>query len=127
MDGPDVLWLTVGREAHDLVFARVDLEAGEVGEGRIEESERVGPAELMGKVDAISFARSVCGGRPLADAVHGENCRALEWRRIESARRVRLVVLGVENVPRVVREAVANEILGEELLLHPHRPRPEKG
>ena len=39
-DQVGVLGLAVGREAHHLVFAGVDLEAGVVGEGGVEQAER---------------------------------------------------------------------------------------
>ena len=39
IDRIDVLGLAVGRETHHLVLARIDLEAGEVGERRIQQTE----------------------------------------------------------------------------------------
>src|SRR5690606_19123288 len=38
--------LTVGRETHQLIFARVDLEAGEVGECGVQQSKRVRKVHL---------------------------------------------------------------------------------
>ena len=42
--------LAVGGQAHQLVLAGVDLEAAEVGEGRVEQAERVGKVELVAQV-----------------------------------------------------------------------------
>ena len=44
-------WLAVGGEAHQLVFAAVDPEAAIIGEGGVEQAERVREAELMRQVD----------------------------------------------------------------------------
>ena len=45
-DEVGVLGLAIGREAHDLVLARIDLEAGVVGEGGVQQAEAVRPADL---------------------------------------------------------------------------------
>ncbi len=57
MIGLDVLRLAVRREAHHLVFAGVDLEAGEVGERGIQQAERVRKAQLAQR------SRARCRGR----------------------------------------------------------------
>ena len=64
--------------------------------------------------------------RPFADAVDGENRGFVERRRIERARRVRQVMLGIEDA--VARAAQLAQMLGEQppheqLLLDPHRHR----
>ena len=42
----------VGGQPHELVFAAVDLEAAVIGEGRIEQAERMGKVELAQDLDA---------------------------------------------------------------------------
>ena len=41
--------LPVGRETHQLVFARIDAKAGEVGEGGVEKAERMRKVQLLVK------------------------------------------------------------------------------
>ncbi len=67
--------------------------------------------------------------RPLADAIHGENQRLLERRRIECRRAVALMMLGKQQplLPVVAGldrlELVGQEHLLEQLFLEPHRQR----
>lgn len=86
--------LAVGGQAHQLVFAGVDLEAGEVGEGRIEEAEGVGEAKLLEDLDPVVPADADGAGGPFAHAVEGEDGGGGEGRGEEGAGRVGLVVLG---------------------------------
>ena len=71
--------LAVGREAHHLVLAVVDVEP-EVGrDGAVEQAERVGEARPPRTARATCPAAAAIGrGRPLADAVHGQNRRLRE-------------------------------------------------
>ena len=58
-----VFRLAIGREPHQLVLAGIDLEAGVIGEGGIEQPERVREMQLLGSVSSLP--------RPTAaDAVH---------------------------------------------------------
>ncbi len=95
----------VGCQAHHLVFPLVDLEPAEGGEGRVEEAERVRVAHLRVERQlpaAAGAAPAAADGRrrPLADAVDDQHRRLVERRREERARRVREVVLAVENLAR---------------------------
>ena len=56
-DGLGVFRLAIGRESHDLVFAGIDLEAGVIGESRIEQAER------MRKVDFLLDRQLRCRAR----------------------------------------------------------------
>ena len=89
-----VLRLAVGRQAHQLVLARVDREAAEVGEGRVEQAQRVRKAQLVRERDAVAAADAEAGRGPFADAVEREDGRLVERRGKERAGGVRLVVLG---------------------------------
>src|SRR5262245_9979539 len=120
VDQIDVLWLAIGSQTHDLVFAGVDLEARIVGEGGIEQAERVGPLKLLVDLDVVPAPDAHRCGCPLADAVDREDGRFLERRRKERARGVRLVMLAVEN-RSVILKRVADLSSGEELLLDPER------
>ncbi len=117
-----VLRLAVGRQAHDLVLARVDLEAGVVGEGGVEQPEGIRPMELLVQLDIVASAHAERGRGPLAHPVHGEDRRLLERGGEEGARRVGLVVLGEQDLALVV-EGVADLLIHVELVLDPQRPR----
>ena len=94
-----VLRLAVGREPHHLVFAGVDLEAGVVGEGRIEQPERMREVQSpCASRDRLPRPNADRRGRPLADAVHREDHRLVERRRKERAGRVALVMLGEQQL-----------------------------
>jgi hypothetical protein len=83
----------IGREPHQLVLARIDLEAGIVGEGRIEQAERVREMDLFVDRELVAFAERDRRRGPLADAVEREHQRALVRRRIEGGRRMAQMVL----------------------------------
>ena len=74
----DVTRLAIRREAHHFVFAGVDLEAGVIGEGGIEQSERMGKVDLPLRGQPVVFAQPDRSGRPLADSVQTEHRGALE-------------------------------------------------
>ena len=128
-----VFRLAVGREPHHLVFAGVDLEAQVVGEGRVEQAERMREMDLAVDVDRIAVAQAGRGRRPFADAVHGEDRRGLEGRGIEGAGGVRLVMLGEHQLAgdvdagHVARQVVAQHLALEELLARPHGEGGGKG
>ena len=87
----------VGREAHELVFARVDAEAAVVSESGVEEAEGVREAELAEKLEIGAGAAAERGGGPFADAVEREDGGVGERRREEGAGGVRLVMAGEMN------------------------------
>ena len=119
--------LAVGREAHDLVFTRVDLEAGVVGKGRIEQSQRMREVQLFQHLEAVALAVAQRRGRPLADAIHGQDGGFLERRGKERRGGMALVMLAEQQalLPVEVRlpalHLVAQQGLLEELLLQPQR------
>ena len=110
-DGVRVPALAVGREAHQLVLARVHPETGEVGEGRVEEPQGVREGDLAEELELVPLAHADGGGRPLAHAVEGQHGRLLEGRGVEGRRRVRLVVLGEEDLPGLADAALLQRVL----------------
>ncbi len=94
--------LSVGGEAHELVFTGVDLEAGEMGEGRVEQAEGVGESVLVEGLDGVALSHADGGGRPLAHAVDGDDRRLLEGGGEEGAGAVGEVVLGELDGPGAV-------------------------
>ena len=48
--------LTIGRKPHHLVFAGVDLEADVIGEGGIEQAERMRPMDLTLQFERVALA-----------------------------------------------------------------------
>ena len=101
LDDVGVYGLAVGREAHQLVLAGVDLEPGEVRERRVEQPERVGEADGLVEPDAVALADAPGRRRPLADAVGREDRGLLVGRGEEGARGVRLVVVGEDELALV--------------------------
>jgi hypothetical protein len=77
-DQPGVLRLAVRRQAHHFVFARIDLEPGVVGEGRVQEAERVRKMQLFQHLQPMAITEADARGRPFADAVDGEDRGLLE-------------------------------------------------
>jgi hypothetical protein len=119
--------LAVGREAHQLVLARVHLESGVVGEGRVEEAEGVGEMQFPQHLDAVLAAERGRGGGGFADAVEGEDQRPPERGREERARRMAQVVLAEAQARSVelpdLAQFARQQVLLEELLAQPDRHR----
>ena len=110
--------LAVRGQAHDLVLARVDLEAGVVGESRVEQPEGVGEAHLAEERDGVAPPDPEGGRRPFPDAVHGQDGGLLERRGEEGGGGMGFVVLGEEELP-VVAQLAADLALGPELAPQP--------
>ena len=51
-----VLRLAIGREPHHLVFAGVHLEAGVIGEGGVQQAERVREMNLLDDLEVVAVA-----------------------------------------------------------------------
>ena len=93
-----VLRLAVGRQAHDLVLAGVDLEPGVVGEGGVEQPERVRKGNLPER------RQLACPAPTHADVVAHSPTPSMQRTAavskgdgIEGRGRVRLVVLAEED------------------------------
>ncbi len=114
--------LAVGGESHELVLAGVDLEAAVVGERGVEQAERVREPQLGVEADPVAAPDALRRGRPLPDAVEGEDRRLLERRGEERARGVGLVVLGEQEALAVTAGEAAPQLAGQvQLLLEPQR------
>ncbi len=123
LDGLDVLRLAVRRESHHLVFARVHLEAREVGERRVQQAERMRELQLVDDLERIALADADRRCRPLADAVHGDDRGLLERRRIEGGRGVRFVMLAEQHLAFVALDLAADVVRHPQLLAEPERHR----
>jgi hypothetical protein len=123
--------LPVGGEAHQLVLPVVDLEAGVIGEGGVEQAQGVWKGELFQELETAPLPDADRRGRPLADPVHREDGRLRERRGVEGARRVGLVVLGEVDPLRLgktaARERLPDPGLDPELLAHPQGQGPQEG
>ena len=86
--------LAIGREAHDLVLSRVHLEPEILGKGGIEQAEGMRKVDFLVDRKVRASAKPHARRRPLADAIHRQHHRLLEWRGEESARGVAQVMLG---------------------------------
>ena len=83
-----VLRRPVGRHPHDLVFALVDLEPEKRREDAVEETQGVREADLAEELDVPVPSDSKRRGRPLADAVHGQDGGLAVRRAVEGAGRM---------------------------------------
>src|SRR5690606_38018198 len=88
----DVAGLAVRREAHQLVLARIDLEAGVISESRIQQPEGMRKIDLPERLQLAPVTEPCGRRRPFPDAVHAEDGRGLERARVERRSRMRLMV-----------------------------------
>jgi hypothetical protein len=120
-------------KAHDLVFARVDLEARVIGESRVKQPERMREMQLLFDLEPVAASDGDRRRRPFADAVDGEHESFLERRGKESARGMTVVMLGEQQpLAHVVAGACLPELLDEQVLqkqflLDPERHRLAEG
>ena len=122
-----VLGLTIRRESHQLVFARVHFEAAEVRECRIQHAERMREPQFVGELNLVPLSNAPGRSGPFTDTVHGEDRGLIKWRRKERARRVRLVMFGKDNPPREpAAQSVADFAAQMQLLPQPDRQRRQK-
>ena len=89
-----VFRLAVRREPHHLIFAGVDLEAGEVGHGRIKQTKRMRKVNLLEDLKTVALTQSGRCRRPFTDTIHGENHGLVERRRIEGRGRMAQMMFG---------------------------------
>ncbi len=117
----------VGGQAHHLVLALVHGEAQIGGEGRVEHPQRVGEPDLPGQGDVggpAGRARAVADRkrRPFPHAIACQDRRTARRRGEEGGSRVRLVVLGEQDLPprnaQVGRDHAANPDLLAQRVLH---------
>src|SRR5207244_492845 len=117
----------VWRQAHNLVFARVDLESSEVSEGRVQESQRMREEDLFMHLDIVSLPYRRGSRRPLSDSVHREYYGLLKRRRKERARCMAEMVLAEEQflvpafMPTEFPQFVLQQVFQEELFPQPQR------
>ena len=123
----------IRRKAHDLVLAGIDLEPGVIGEGGIEQAERMRKLDLAIERDGPAASHARRCRRPLADPVHGQDRRFREWRRIEGARRMALVMFGKKqavgpfDIGRVLLQFIDEKLPKKQLFLQPQRHRLGEG
>ena len=127
------LGLAVGRKAHDLVLAGIDLEPGVVREGRIEQTQGVGKTDLAFDADPASVSDAGRGGGPLPNAVHRQDDRLVEGRWIKGTGGMAEMMLGEQKLrsPVGIRVDLAQVLekqpLQEQLFLQPQRHGLEEG
>jgi hypothetical protein len=97
-DGVAVNRASVGREAHELVLAAVDLETAVIGERGVEEPERMGEADLASELQMVAVADTPGGRGPFPDAIEGEDGGTVEGAGKEGAGGVALVVVGEDQL-----------------------------
>ncbi len=84
----------IGGQPHQLVLAAVDLEAAVVGEGRVEQAERVGELDVIEQADAVPLANADRRRAPLAHPVEGDDRRLVEGAGEERAGGMAFMVVG---------------------------------
>ncbi len=100
-----------------------------VGEGRIEQAERVRELQLPEDGNLLALTKADGGGGPFPHAVQGEDGRLREGRRIEGAGRMGQVVLREEQRRRTgahLGQFLPEERAHQQLFLDPHRHGHEK-
>ena len=97
--------LAVRRQAHDLVFVAVVREPEELGDGRVEDAERVREADLTVDVDALVIAAPPHRADKVAESVDGKHGRVAERSHEECRGEMRAVMLDVVK-PRPERRDV---------------------
>ena len=101
---------TIGREAHEFVFAGVHPKTGVMGEGRVKQAERMGETLFTEQFQPVVLAAAEGGRGPLADAVEREDGGAGERRGEKRAGSMRFVMAG-----KIHRQGAAAE--GPEFVL----------
>ena len=109
----DIARLAIGRHAHHLVFALVDLEAEERGERAVQQSQRVREHHLLANLDLIAAPYAPRARHPLAHAIHRQDRRLFERRAQERAGGMRHVMLAEQDLLR------RNAQLGRDLRADP--------
>jgi len=90
--------LAVGCQTHQLVFTRVDPKSGEIGHGRIEQTQAVGKVGFLQHGDLVALAVAEAAGGPFADAVQGQHGRIFKGARKKGAGGVGFVVLSEQDL-----------------------------
>ncbi len=118
----DVLinWLTVRGKPHNFVLPGVDLKSRVIGEGRIEQPERMGEMELGLNLNLIVPADTVACRRPLSHPVYCQKRSFLVRGGEESRCSVGLVVFGKDDLSREL-EFLPYGLLHPYLLFDPQR------
>ena len=74
---------SVGCKPHQFVLARIDLEAGIVCEGRVEQTQAVRKVDLLPDLKVFSFADGNRSGGPFAHAIEREDGSFVKRRWVE--------------------------------------------
>ena len=128
-DHPGVARLAVGRKPHQLVFARIDLEAGVIGERGVQQPERMGEMDLLDDLEPVVAPERERAGRPLSDAVQRQYRGRGVRRRKKGAGGVAQMMLAEDQalvpveVGPVLLQLVLQQVLQEQLLPQPDRDR----
>jgi hypothetical protein len=116
-----VFRLAIGGQAHQLVLARVDPEAAEVGEGGVEHPQRIGESHPLDDLEVVALGPGHRQGVPLADGVDGQDGGVLEGRGVEGRGDVRGVVGGEKDLQVRPPDLLPEGLLDEQPLLGPQR------
>src|SRR6266487_6021528 len=88
--------LSVRGKPHHLVFARIDLEAGVIGERRVQQSQGVRKMDFTYHFQVVPVPHGKRSRGPFSDAVHREHRRTWKWRRKKGARGMAQMMLRSE-------------------------------
>ncbi len=112
----------VRSEAHQFVFAAVDLETAVISERGIEKSKRVRKLELLQQSQFIAFAHAEGGSAPFANAIEGHDCGIFEGAGKKCAGGMTFVMVGKDETGGFGRfETLAQSATHVELVLEPER------
>ena len=69
----DVLGLAIGGQAHQFVFAGIDLETAVVGEGRIQQPKGMGEVDFPQRLEAAALTKPGRSGGPFTNPIHAKH------------------------------------------------------
>ena len=110
----------VGGETHHFVFPGVDPKTEVVGEGGVEQAERMRETQIGQQLDPVPFPAADACRRPFPHPIDRQHRRVFEGRREKRGGGVGFVMLR-ENDCAFKFELPANDVLEPDLLLHPDR------
>ena len=105
--------LAIGRQPHQLVLAGIDLEPAVIGDGAVEQAERMRVMDLPQRRHGAVVAGGDCRRRPFADPVCDNDRRLAERRGVERGSGVRQVVIDKKHIIAGARRQDLSQPLGD--------------
>src|SRR5690349_3146594 len=98
IDGFDIFWFAIGRQPHDFVLARIDLEPGVVGKCRVQQPDRMREWNFPERSECIAFTEPSRCGCPFAHSIHAQYSGFLIGRGEKSGGCMRLMMFAEQKL-----------------------------